>query len=78
MEPYLGQIQLFPYNFEPSYWLLCDGRELKINDFTPLFALIGTTFGGDGSSTFCIPKLDAIENNVKYYIAVNGVFPSRS
>ena len=56
-EPYIGQITIFPYNFEPRGWALCDGRLLPIAQYTALFSLLGTTYGGDGRTTFALPDL---------------------
>lgn len=56
-DPYLGEIRLFGGNFEPAGWMICDGRLLPISEFDALFALIGTTYGGDGQETFAIPNL---------------------
>ena len=56
-DPYLGEIKLVPYGFEPKGWALCDGRELPINQNQALFALLGTNFGGDGRTTFGLPDL---------------------
>lgn len=77
-EPFLGQIQLFPYNFAPSGWAACDGSILQISPNTALFSLLGTNFGGDGRTTFALPKLAGPAENVGYYIALRGIFPSRS
>ena len=77
MEPFIGQIQLFPYNFAPRGWAPCDGRTLPISQNTPLFSLIGTNFGGDGKTTFALPKLAGPAAYVGYYIALMGIFPSR-
>lgn len=57
MESYLGQIQAFGFNFAPRAWALCDGQLLAIASNTPLFSLLGTTFGGDGRTTFGLPDL---------------------
>ncbi|OYQ37181.1 hypothetical protein CHU95_02205 [Niveispirillum lacus] len=54
---YVGQITLFGGTFAPHNWKFCDGSLLQINQYQPLFALIGTTYGGDGSSTFALPNL---------------------
>ena len=78
MEPFLGQIQLLPYNFAPIGWLPCDGQILQISQHQALFALIGTYFGGDGRTTFALPNLKGPAENVGYYIALQGIFPSRS
>jgi microcystin-dependent protein len=55
--PYLGQIMIVPYNFAPIGWETCDGQILSISQNTALFALLGTTYGGDGVTTFALPDL---------------------
>jgi len=55
--PYLGEIRMFAGDFEPYGWRFCDGRLLAVADYDPLFQLIGTTYGGDGQSTFALPDL---------------------
>jgi microcystin-dependent protein len=55
--PFLGQITLFPYNFAPFGWALCQGQLLSIAQNTALFSLLGTQFGGDGRTTFALPDL---------------------
>lgn len=57
MEPFLGQIQPFAFNFAPRGWAQCDGQILPISTSTALFSLIGTTYGGDGRTTFGLPDL---------------------
>lgn len=57
MQPFLGQIQAFGFNFAPRGWALCDGQLLPIASNTALFSLLGTTFGGDGRTTFKLPDL---------------------
>ena len=56
-EPYLGQIQIVAFNFAPRGWFLCNGQTLAIQQYTALFALIGTYYGGNGTSTFQLPNL---------------------
>lgn len=56
-QPFIGEIRLFGGNFAPSGWAFCDGRLLPISENDALFTLIGTTFGGDGESTFALPDL---------------------
>src|SRR5688572_23079263 len=56
-EVYLGQIMVFAFNFAPRGWLSCSGQLLAINSNTALFSLLGTTFGGDGRTTFALPDL---------------------
>ena len=79
MEPFIGQIELFPYNFAPKGWASCTGQALPINQNQALFSLIGTTFGGDGRTTFALPNLQGKEPapGLQYCIAMNGIFPSR-
>lgn len=54
---YLGEVRMFAGNFAPSGWALCNGQTLNISQYTALFALLGTTFGGNGVSTFQLPNL---------------------
>ncbi|MCZ8523997.1 MULTISPECIES: phage tail protein [Paenibacillus] len=56
-EPYIGEIRMFGGNFAPQGWAICNGQLLSIADNTALFSLIGTTYGGDGQSTFGLPDL---------------------
>lgn len=55
--PFVGEIALYPYNFAPYGWLECNGQLLPISEYETLFVLIGTTYGGDGQSTFALPDL---------------------
>lgn len=57
MEPFIGQIQLFGFNFAPRGWALCQGQLLPISQNQALFSLIGTIYGGDGRTTFGLPDL---------------------
>ena len=56
-EPLLGEIKWVPYNFTPKGWAECDGQLLPISQNTALFSLLGTTYGGDGRTTFALPDL---------------------
>jgi microcystin-dependent protein len=56
-QPYVGEIRLFAGNFAPQNWMFCDGSVLPISQYDVLFNLIGTTYGGDGQSTFALPDL---------------------
>jgi len=56
-EPYMGQINAFGFNFQPRGWQLCQGQLLNVSQNAALFALLGTTYGGNGSSTFALPDL---------------------
>ncbi len=79
MEPFLGQIQLLPFNFSPQGWAFCEGQLLPISQNQALFALLGTTYGGDGAKTFALPNLKGKEPvaGSHYCIALQGIFPSR-
>jgi len=57
MEPYIGQIAAFGFNFAPKGWLKCEGQILPISNYTALFSLLGTAYGGDGRLTFALPDL---------------------
>jgi microcystin-dependent protein len=57
--PFVSQIQLFPFNFAPTGWALCNGQILAISQNTALFALVGTQFGGNGTSNFALPNLQS-------------------
>ncbi|MVN86392.1 phage tail protein [Deinococcus sp. HMF7620] len=59
MEPFLGEIQMFAGNFAPRGWALCNGQLLPLAQNTALFSLLGTTYGGDGRTTFALPNLQA-------------------
>lgn len=56
-EPYVGEIRMFAGNFPPNGWMFCEGQLLPISENETLFQLIGTTYGGDGQSTFALPDL---------------------
>jgi microcystin-dependent protein len=56
-EPFLGEIETFGFNFAPRGWAFCDGQILPINQNQALFSLLGTTYGGDGRTTFALPDL---------------------
>jgi microcystin-dependent protein len=57
--PYVGEIRMFGGSFAPAGWMTCDGQLLPISEYETLFNLIGTTYGGDGQSTFALPNLAA-------------------
>jgi microcystin-dependent protein len=56
-QPYVGEIRMFGGNFAPAGWMFCEGQQLPISENETLFQLIGTTYGGDGESTFNLPDL---------------------
>jgi microcystin-dependent protein len=80
--PYLGEIQIFAFNFCPVGWAPLNGQLLAISQNLALFAVLGTTYGGDGKSTFALPTakpiFTATEATFTQCIALQGVFPSRS
>src|SRR3569832_1313380 len=56
-QPFLSEIRIFSFNFAPKGWALCNGQLLPINQNQPLFALLGTTYGGNGQTNFALPNL---------------------
>jgi len=56
-DQFVAEIRIFPFNFAPKGWAFCDGQLLPISQNTALFSLLGTTYGGDGKSTFGLPDL---------------------
>lgn len=58
--PYLTEIRIFTFNFAPQGWAMCNGQLLPINQNQALFALLGTTYGGNGTNTFALPNLQGM------------------
>lgn len=56
-DPFVAEIRIFPFNFAPKGWAWCNGQLLPISQNTALFSLLGTTYGGDGKSTFALPNM---------------------
>jgi microcystin-dependent protein len=56
-DPFVAEVRIFGFNFAPTGWALCDGQLMPISQNTALFSLLGTTYGGDGKSTFALPDL---------------------
>jgi len=56
-DPFVAEIRIFPFNFAPKGWAFCDGQLLPLSQNTALFSLLGTTYGGNGKSTFALPDL---------------------
>jgi microcystin-dependent protein len=74
-EPYVGEIRIFGGNFAPAGWMFCDGQLLPISENETLFTLIGTTYGGDGQSTFALPDLRGripVHNGNGFILAQTG------
>lgn len=78
-EAFIGEIRLFAFNYAPQNWAVCQGQLLQISQYQPLFALVGTTYGGDGRTTFALPNLQGAGPQGKgtWCIALQGIFPSR-
>jgi microcystin-dependent protein len=80
--PYLGEIQVFAFTFCPVGWVALNGQLLMISQNTALFSLLGTAYGGDGITTFAVPKWGPIfttnGGTLQACIAVQGVFPSQN
>jgi microcystin-dependent protein len=57
MDSYVGEVKMFAGLFAPMDWLFCDGQLLPVNEYSTLFSLIGTTYGGDGVNYFALPNL---------------------
>jgi microcystin-dependent protein len=57
VDPFVAEIRIFPFNFAPKGWAWCNGQILPISQNTALFSLLGTTYGGDGKSTFALPDM---------------------
>lgn len=57
MDPYIGEVRAFGFNFAPVGWAFCDGQLMSISQNTALFSILGTTYGGDGVSNFALPNL---------------------
>jgi microcystin-dependent protein len=82
MEFYLGQVCLFPWNWEMEGWAKCDGRLMPVVQNSALFSLLGAHFGGDMRNTFGLPNLLPVKDTkgaeLTYYIAIQGIYPSRA
>lgn len=77
--PYIGEIRLFAGNFPPAGWAFCQGQLLPITENDTLFTLIGTTYGGDGQTTFALPNLAGIVPigfNAQYTLGETGGAPN--
>lgn len=57
-DPFVAEIRIFPFNFAPKGWAFCNGQLMPISQNTALFSLLGTTYGGDGKSTFALPDME--------------------
>jgi microcystin-dependent protein len=81
LDPFVGQIATFGFGFCPRGWAQTDGRLLQISENTALFSLLGTTYGGDGATTFALPLIEPFmtidRRPMLVCIALQGVYPSR-
>ena len=77
MDPYIGQVMLIPYDFIPKGWAACNGALLPIQQNPALYSLIGNHYGGDGRTTFALPKMEDTFG-CRYIIALQGIYPQRS
>jgi microcystin-dependent protein len=83
-QAYLGEIRMFGFNFAPVGWAQCEGQLLPIAQYTALFSLLGTIYGGDGRTTFALPDLrghapvTAQGVALNCCIALQGIYPPRN
>jgi microcystin-dependent protein len=78
--PFIGETRTFAFGFAPAGWLPCNGQLLPVEEYEALFTLIGTTYGGDGESTFALPKAAGPESGDKALsvcISLFGSYPPR-
>jgi microcystin-dependent protein len=80
----IGEIRLFAGNFAPAGWAICNGQLLQIQDNQALYSILGTLYGGDGRTTFGLPKIKPVDtpdgdpyNNINYIICLHGMYPRR-
>jgi microcystin-dependent protein len=72
---FMGEIKIFPSTVPPNGWLPCDGRLLSVNENTALFTLLGSTYGGDGKTTFALPNVTGLPAGLQGFICQLGVYP---
>lgn len=79
MDEYLAVVKLFALQqgYTMRGWHPCDGHEMNINQNTALYSLLGNRFGGDGHTTFKLPKITCLDPNMVYHICTEGLYPSR-
>ena len=75
-DPFIGEIKVISFNFAPKGWAFCNGQVMPINQNQALFSILGTQYGGDGISTFCLPNLQGrmpIHQGHGYFVGELGV-----
>jgi microcystin-dependent protein len=76
LDPYLGEVRLFAFNFAPVGWAPCQGQLLQISQNIALFRVLGTAYGGNGQNTFALPDYrDVAPAGLHYCVSLQGVFP---
>ncbi|MFB2937201.1 phage tail protein [Aerosakkonemataceae cyanobacterium BLCC-F154] len=82
METFIGTIILFPNTYVPRGWAACNGQELSIMQNQALFSILGTTYGGNGTTAFALPNLPTVKDvdgkgESQYIICLYGIYPQR-
>jgi len=78
MDELIGVVKLFGGNFTPQGFMECNGQLLPVNNYQALYSILGNTYGGNYQSmTFALPKLTPPNENMKYIMCVEGIYPSR-
>lgn len=82
MEAFIGTIILFPANYIPQDWAVCNGQELQIIQNQALYSILRTTYGGNGTTTFALPNLPIVKDSdgkgeSHYIICLSGIYPMR-
>jgi microcystin-dependent protein len=77
MESMIAEVKYFAGDYAPRDWAFCDGKILPIVKYQALYSILGDRFGGDGRTTFALPKIEDL-NGCKAIICLDGIYPSRS
>jgi microcystin-dependent protein len=80
-DPFIGEITIFAGPYSPRGFAFCEGQMLQITQYTALFSILGTRYGGDGRTTFALPNFKDAEkslNGARYIIALQGMYPVRN
>lgn len=72
-----AEVKYFAGNYAPRGWAFCDGKMMPIAQWQALYSILGDRFGGDGRTTFALPKIEDL-NGCKAIICLDGIYPSRS